>query len=156
MLLMPPLIAESAAFLLLLLPLIAVSFAFFMLLQLQCADSAAFLLLLPLHFLCIFFAFCSVLLIRTSYAARAASDCRFRCFFAASAASDCRFLCLFHAFAASPCLRNASEMPYAKPAPPHSLAFSLHFAVFLLIWRSYAAYAASDCRFRNFLAASAV
>ena len=53
MMLMPPLIADSAAFLLLLLPLIAVSFAFFMLLQLQCADSAAFLLLVPLYFPCI-------------------------------------------------------------------------------------------------------
>ena len=75
MLLMPPLIADSAAFLLLLLPLIAVSFAFFMLLQLQCADSAAFLLLLPPHFPCIFLAFCNILLIRRSYDAYAASDC---------------------------------------------------------------------------------
>ena len=69
MLLMPPLIADSAAFLLLLLPLTAVSAASFLLLQPLYADSVACLLLVPLHFPFIFFIFCCILLIRKPYAA---------------------------------------------------------------------------------------
>ena len=75
MLLVPSLIADSAAFLLLLLPLIAVSAASFLLLQPLYADSAAFLLLVPLYFLCIFLIFCYILVSRKPYAAYAASDC---------------------------------------------------------------------------------
>ena len=77
MLLMPLLIAHSAAFLLLLLPLIAVSAAFFLLLQPLHADSAAFLLLVPPYFPYIFLIFCYILLIRKPYAAYAASEWRF-------------------------------------------------------------------------------
>ena len=86
MLLMPPLIADSAAFLLLLLPLIAVSAASFLLLQPLYADSTAFLLLVPFIFLAYSLYIGYILRSREPYAPYAAYDCRFRCLFGASAA----------------------------------------------------------------------
>ena len=96
MLLMPPLIADSAAFLLLLLPLIAVSAPFFSLLLPLYCDSAAFLFHMLLHFLWISVEIWYTFLLRKHYAASAASGCRFRSLFLLlHPLSVSQFRCLF-------------------------------------------------------------
>ena len=100
MLLMPPLIADSCAFLLLIMPLIGDSVVFLLLLYPLNADSVPFLLPMPPYFPCIFIAFYCIFVTRKPYAAYAAFHCRFLCIFASYNASDWRFRSLLAAYAA--------------------------------------------------------
>ena len=125
MLPMPPLIADSVAFLLLIMPLIGDSGVFLLFVYPPNADSVPFSLAMPPYFPCIFFAFCYIFVIRKPYAAFAAFNCRFLCIFPSYNPSDWRFRRLFSACAASECRFRSLSAVYAT-------LFSVPFPCILL------------------------